>query len=83
MKSAAKLPWVCLLVLGLSLMLMTSTSAQTYTATVTGTVSDPQGAAVPKVRVIATNQGTKLEYTAQTSDSGVYTSRFCRSALMC
>src|SRR5215470_14254246 len=76
MKSAAKLPWVCLLVLSLNFMLMTSTSAQTYTATVTGTVSDPQGAAVPKVRVVATNQGTKLEYTAQTSDSGVYTIPF-------
>src|SRR5262245_25138719 len=76
MKSAAKLPWVCLLVLSLSFMLMTSTSAQTYTATVTGTVSDPQGAAVPKVKVVATNQGTKLEYTAQTSDSGVYTIPF-------
>src|SRR5262245_32651106 len=76
MKSAAKLPWVCLLVLSLNFMLMTSTSAQTYTATVTGTVSDPQGAAVPKVKVVATNQGTKLEYTAQTSDSGVYTIPF-------
>src|SRR5215468_3410999 len=76
MKSAAKLPWVCLLVLSLNFMLMTSTSAQTYTATVTGTVSDPQGSAVPKVKVVATNQGTKLEYTAQTSDSGVYTIPF-------
>src|SRR5215470_12077466 len=76
MKSAAKLPWVCLLVLSLNFMLMTSTSAQTYTATVTGTVSDSQGASVPKVRVVATNQGTKLEYTAQTSDSGVYTIPF-------
>src|SRR6185436_7947903 len=28
------------------------------------------------VKVIATNQGTKLEYTAQTSDSGVYTIPF-------
>jgi hypothetical protein len=49
MKYAAKLRRVCLLVLSLIFMLMTSTSAQTYTATVTGTVSDPQGAAVPKV----------------------------------
>src|SRR5215475_7494205 len=76
MKSAAKLPWVCLLVLSLSFMLMTSTLAQTYTATVTGTVTDAQGAAVPKVSVVATNQGTKLEYAAQTSDSGVYTIPF-------
>lgn len=76
MKSTAKLLWVCLAVLGLSFMLMTSVSAQTFTATVTGTVSDPQGAAVPGVKVVATNQGTKLEYTAQTSASGVYTIPF-------
>src|SRR5215813_5912491 len=76
MKSAAKTLWICLLVLGLSFMPTTSASSQTYTATVTGTVSDPQGASVPKVKVIATNQGTKLEYTAQASDSGVYTIPF-------
>jgi len=46
--------------------------AQTYTATVTGTVVDPGGAAVPKVKVVAVNQATKLENTAETSDSGVY-----------
>jgi hypothetical protein len=57
-------------------MLMISASAQTFTATVTGTVSDPQGAAVPGVKVVATNQGTRLEYTAQTSGAGVYTIPF-------
>jgi carboxypeptidase family protein len=46
--------------------------AQTYTATVTGTVVDPGGAAVPKVKVVAVNQATKLENTAETSDAGVY-----------
>ena len=76
MKSAAKLLWICLLVLGLSFMPLTSASSQTYTATVTGTVSDSQGAAVPGVKVVATNQGTKLEYTAQTGDAGVYTIPF-------
>src|SRR5882672_2835355 len=76
MKSAAKSVWICLLVFGLIFTPMTSASAQTYTATVTGTVSDPQGASVPGVKVVATNQGTKLEYTSQTSDSGVYTIPF-------
>jgi hypothetical protein len=76
MKSAAKTLWICLLVLGLSFMPTTSASSQTYTATVTGTVSDSQGASVPRVKVVATNQGTKLEYTAQTGDSGVYTIPF-------
>src|SRR4029453_3958485 len=45
---------------------------QTYTATVTGTVVDPAGAAVPRVKVVAVNQATKLENTAETSDAGVY-----------
>lgn len=76
MKSPAKSLWVCLLILGLIFTPMTSAFSQTYTATVTGTVSDPQGATVPGVRVVATNQGTKLEYTAQTGDSGVYTIPF-------
>jgi carboxypeptidase family protein len=76
MKSAAKLLWICLLVFGLSITRLTSASAQTYTATVTGVVSDQQSAAVLGVKVVATNQGTKLEYTAQTSDAGVYTIPF-------
>ena len=46
--------------------------AQTYTATVTGTVVDTGGAAVPQVKVVAVNQATKLENTAETSDAGVY-----------
>ena len=45
---------------------------QTYTATLTGTVVDPGGAAVPKVKVVAVNQATKLENIAETSDAGVY-----------
>ena len=46
--------------------------AQTYTATVTGTVVDQGGAAVPRVKVVAVNQATKLENTAETGDAGVY-----------
>ena len=45
---------------------------QTYTATVTGTVVDPAGAAVPKVKVVAINQATKLMNTAETTDAGGY-----------
>ncbi|MFN0122780.1 MAG: carboxypeptidase regulatory-like domain-containing protein [Blastocatellia bacterium] len=58
------------------LLLSGTASAQTYTATLTGTVTDPSGASVPGVKVIAANQGTGLEYTAQTSDTGVYTIPF-------
>ncbi len=42
----------------------------------TGTVTDPQGAAIPNVKVIATNQGTTIEHSAQTNASGVYTIPF-------
>jgi hypothetical protein len=76
MKATAKLFRTCLLGLAALLIPLASASAQTYTATVTGAVSDPQGAAVPNVKVVATNQGTKLEYTAQTIDAGVYTIPF-------
>lgn len=76
MKTTAKSLKVCLALIALLIAMMSSALAQTYTATVTGTVTDPQGAAVPGARVVAVNQGTKLEYTAQTSDSGVYTIPF-------
>ncbi len=76
MKSTAKLFRVCLLTIGLMISLLSTASAQTYTATVTGTVSDPNGATVPKVKVTAVNQGTKVEYAAQTNDAGVYTIPF-------
>jgi hypothetical protein len=49
-----------------------SAFGQTITATVTGTVVDQGGAAVTKAKVVAVNQATKLEHTAETSDAGVY-----------
>ncbi len=76
MKSVATLLWVCLLALGLVFSSNSIASAQTFTATVTGTVSDPNGAAVPNVKVLAVNQGTKIEYSASTSGAGVYTIPF-------
>jgi hypothetical protein len=72
---AAKHFCAWLLVFGLLFTPLTAT-AQTYTATLTGTVADPQGSAVRDAKVVATNAGTKLEYTAKTSDSGVYTIPF-------
>src|ERR1700759_272745 len=41
-------------------------------ATVVGTITDPSGAAVPNVKVSATNSETGLVSTAVTSDSGTY-----------
>src|SRR6185436_13167578 len=72
---AAKHFCALLLVFGLVFPPLTAT-AQTYTATLTGTVADPQGSAIHDAKVTATNVGTKLEYTAKTSDSGVYTIPF-------
>src|SRR5262245_53026593 len=46
--------------------------AQTYTATMTGTVVNPGDGTVPHVKVTAINDGTKLEYRAETSDAGGY-----------
>jgi hypothetical protein len=66
----------CVLILSAVIALSGSCLAQTYTATITGTVTDPSGAAVSNVKVIAINQGTKLEHTAQTGESGVYTIPF-------
>ena len=69
MKSAVQRFGAWLLALGLFFTPLAAT-AQTYTATLTGTVADPQGAAVKDAKVVATNAGTKLEYTARSSDSG-------------
>ena len=76
MRTTAIKVCICLLVFGFVSIPSVSALAQTYTATVTGTVNDPNGAAVPDVKVLAKNQGTKLEYRAQPSDSGVYTIPF-------
>src|SRR5947209_10243859 len=47
-------------------------AAQTTTAELSGTVTDPTGAAVAKVKVTATNTGTGLVHDAVTDDSGGY-----------
>jgi hypothetical protein len=50
-----------------------SLSAQTHFASVTGTVTSSDGASVPKAKVVATNQDTKVAYTATSNDEGLYT----------
>src|SRR5438105_14519077 len=47
-------------------------AGQTTTASITGTVTDPSGAVVPNVKVVATNTATNVAYTATTNESGVY-----------
>lgn len=76
MKATANSLKAGLAVVGLLMAMMATGLAQTYTATVTGNVTDQQGAAVANAKVTASNQGTKLDYTATTSDSGVYTIPF-------
>ena len=56
-------------VLGLALPQL---EAQTTLGTIRGVVEDPSGAAVPDVRVTATNQETNLSGTAATDESGNY-----------
>jgi hypothetical protein len=46
--------------------------AQNVTASITGTVTDSTGAAIPNAKVVATNAGTALTYTAQANGAGVY-----------
>ncbi|MGH9842569.1 MAG: carboxypeptidase regulatory-like domain-containing protein [Blastocatellia bacterium] len=76
MKSAKRTSLNLLLGIGLMISSFAGGAAQTYTATVTGSVTDTTGAVVPNVRVVAANQGTKLEYTAQSNADGVYTIPF-------
>jgi hypothetical protein len=58
------------------LALSVSVAAQTFTATLTGSIADQNGGALPNAKVIATNQGTKLDYTTTTTDAGIYTLPF-------
>jgi hypothetical protein len=63
------------LLLGLAILipvLCLSLSAQTITGTITGTVTDPSGASIPGVRVVATNVGTGVSTQAETNAAGIY-----------
>ena len=50
-------------------------AGQALYGSITGTVSDPQGAAIPGATVTATNTGTALQLTAVTDTDGNYTFR--------
>jgi Carboxypeptidase regulatory-like domain len=64
------------LLLALAIAGIPAVYGQTVTATLTGTVTDQTGAVVPGVTVTAKNQGTELEYTAESSAAGAYTIPF-------
>src|SRR5262249_43724458 len=46
--------------------------AQSDRGTLTGQVTDPSGAAVPNVTVVATNQATGVKYKSSSTDTGNY-----------
>ncbi|MEZ5352615.1 MAG: TonB-dependent receptor [Bryobacteraceae bacterium] len=46
--------------------------AQTITGSMTGTVTDASGAAIPNVKITATNQGTNVVFTTTTNEVGLY-----------
>ena len=58
--------FICLLV-------ALSAAAQNITGTIQGTVTDPQGAAVPNATVAIRNVGTDDTRTVTTSSQGFYT----------
>lgn len=62
--------FVCLFALCLTV------SAQTITGSITGAVTDPTGAAVPNVKVVATDTGKNQSYETTTNTSGIYTFAF-------
>ena len=76
MRYLARQLWGSLLVGGMLALMLSTGWAQTYTATVTGNVTDPQGSAIAGAKVVAVNQGTKLEYAVQSNEAGVYTIPF-------
>lgn len=65
---------VVITLLGMLLLLLCADArAQTGTATITGLISNQTGAPLPGVAVTATNQGTNVEHTAITNETGDYT----------
>jgi outer membrane receptor protein involved in Fe transport len=62
----SKYAWVLLLIA-----LSTFAGAQS-TAVLNGTVTDASGAAIPRAKVVATNQHTGVQVTSQTDSSGAY-----------
>lgn len=55
-----------------SLALSSAVSAQTPLGAVTGTITDPQGAGIPNVKVVVTNVGTTLPFAGVSSNDGTY-----------
>src|SRR5215510_11339418 len=61
-----------LFALVLSIAIGVNAQSQANTGNIEGRVTDPNGAAIPKVTVTATNLATGLQKTTETNDEGVY-----------
>src|SRR5690349_1644977 len=51
----------------------TTAFAQTTFATITGSVTDPNGAAMPGVTIEVVHQGSNYRYTTKSNETGNYT----------
>lgn len=58
--------------------LSTGLHAQVSSATITGAVSDQTGGVIPHAKVVATEQATGVQVTAETNDQGQYTLPFLK-----
>ena len=57
----------------LTILLAVSMQAQTITGSITGAISDASGAAVPKVKITATDTNKNQKYEVTTNNAGIYT----------
>jgi len=73
MKNGGRSVWILrLLMVALGLVLLVPAVVRAQTASVSGTVLDPQGAAVPGAAVKAVNISTNAERYAETTETGLY-----------
>jgi len=61
-----------LLAAAILLLFSSAVTAQVATGSMSGTITDPNGAAVPGARVVATSAGSGIKTEATTSDAGLY-----------
>ncbi len=76
MRSSSRMLFSMLAVIAALLLIQPNAWGQTGTSGVTGTVTDPQGKAVPGARVTLTNVATNAARTMQATDAGLFSFDF-------